>query len=153
MLETACAVVFTSNCLGKRSVTSDLRARRERGWGLSENPAEQEKPIRDDKGRFPPGVSGNPRGRGSAKYSIREWYDVICQATEAELKAISADKGAPKLKRSAADAMLAGGMDSLNHFLDRVIGKPRQVVEAVVDVPKEPGELARRLRDEIGGGS
>lgn len=94
---------------------------------MSEHPAEQGEnraaETRDGAGRFLPGVSGNPSGRGSAPSLVA--------ALRAELDEREAG-GRPALRAIAArlvDMALGGDLRAIREVLDRLDGKPRQAVE------------------------
>ena len=75
--------------------------------------------VRDDQGRFLPGVSGspttqfrpgrtgNPRGRPAAGASVIDWMNVMAEWSEEEIEAMAEDVGAPANKRIAARRLLA----------------------------------------------
>lgn len=91
---------------------------------MSDQPAEQgENRTRDDAGRFLPGVSGNPAGRGSTPSLV--------SALRAELDEREAS-GRPALRAIAGrlvEMALAGDIRAIREVLDRLDGKPRQAVE------------------------
>ena len=79
--------------------------------------------ARDAAGRFLPGVSGNPSGRGSTPSLVA--------ALRAELRERE-EGGRPALREIAArlvDMALGGDLRAIRELLDRLDGKPLQAVE------------------------
>jgi hypothetical protein len=79
--------------------------------------------ARDAAGRFLPGVSGNPSGRGSAQSLVA--------ALRAELHERE-EGGRPALREIAArlvDMAVGGDLRAIREVLDRMDGKPLQAVE------------------------
>lgn len=108
---------------------------------MPEQPAEQgENRTRDDAGRFRPGVSGNPSGRGNAPS--------LLAALRAELDAREAS-GRPALRAIAerlVEMALAGDIRAIREVLDRLDGKPLQAVsvDATAPLMLQPVRLERR---------
>lgn len=104
-------------------------------------PAEQgENRTRDDAGRFLPGVSGNPAGRGNAPSLVA--------ALRAELGERERG-GRPALQAIAArlvDMALDGDIRAIREVLDRMDGKPMQAlsVDAATPIVLNPITFERR---------
>jgi len=79
--------------------------------------------MRDDKGRYLAGISGNPTGRPKVVGELRELASVHTPQAIQTLADIMNDKEAPPAARVAASTAL----------LDRVYGKPQQNVEARIE--------------------
>jgi hypothetical protein len=100
---------------------------------MHDGPAEQGEnratETRDAAGRFLPGVSGNPSGRGSAPSLVA--------ALRAELGEREAN-GRPAVREIAArlvDMALGGDIRAIREVLDRMDGKPLQAVSVDTNAP------------------
>ena len=97
---------------------------------MSDQPAEQgENRTRDGAGRFLPGVSGNPAGRGSAPSLVA--------ALRAELGERE-DGGRPAMRAIAArlvEMALEGDIRAIREVLDRLDGKAVQAVSVDTAAP------------------
>jgi hypothetical protein len=111
---------------------------------MGERPAEQGENrtggTRDGAGRFLPGVSGNPSGRGSTPSLVA--------ALRAELDEREAS-GRPALRAIAArlvDMALGGDLRAIRELLDRLDGKPLQAIslDAAEPIVLKPVVLERR---------
>lgn len=90
---------------------------------------------RDEKGRFLPGASGNPKGRSPKERELR-YYEITMQAcTYKEWKAI--------VKRAVQDA-LRGDASARRWLSEYLIGKPEENIEAGLEI------LIRRINAEDG---
>ncbi len=79
--------------------------------------------MRDDKGRYLAGVSGNPTGRPKVIGELKELASVHTPRAIQTLADVMNDKEAPHAARVAASTAL----------LDRVYGRPSQNVEARIE--------------------
>lgn len=79
--------------------------------------------MRDDKGRYLAGVSGNPTGRPKVIGELKELASVHTPQAIQTLADVMNDKQAPHAARVAASTAL----------LDRVYGRPSQNVEARIE--------------------
>lgn len=79
--------------------------------------------MRDDKGRYLAGVSGNPTGRPKVIGELKELASVHTPQAIQTLADVMNDKEAPHAARVAASTAL----------LDRVYGRPSQNVEARIE--------------------
>lgn len=108
---------------------------------MQSEPAEQgENRTRDDAGRFLPGVSGNPSGRGHAPSLVA--------ALRAELGERE-DGGRPAMRAIAArlvEMALAGDIRAIREVLDRLDGKAVQSLSLNAHEPivLKPITLERR---------
>lgn len=97
--------------------------------------------MRDDKGRYLLGVSGNPTGRPKVVGELKELAAVHSPQAIQTLADIMNDKDAPHSARVAASTAL----------LDRVYGRPSQNVEArieTVDMGKAAAEALMSLANK-----
>lgn len=97
--------------------------------------------MRDDKGRYLVGVSGNPTGRPKIVGELKELAAVHTPQAIQTLADIMNDKNAPHAARVAASTAL----------LDRVYGRPSQNVEArieTVDMGKAAAEVLINLANK-----
>jgi hypothetical protein len=95
---------------------------------------------RDELTRWRPGQSGNPRGRPNIGASVMDWTNQMDRWDDDRLRAVMADKAAPRSKKAAARWLLdvatqdrtKGGTPvagpELDRLLDRTLGKPQQQV-------------------------
>lgn len=108
---------------------------------MHDEPANQgENTARDSKGRYLPGVSGNPSGRGSAPSLVA--------ALRAELGERE-DVGRPAMRAIAArlvDMALEGDIRAIREVLDRMDGKAVQSLSLNAHEPivLKPITLERR---------
>jgi hypothetical protein len=79
--------------------------------------------MRDDKGRYLAGVSGNPTGRPKVIGELKELASIHTPQAIQTLADVMNDKEAPHAARVAASTAL----------LDRVYGRPSQNVEARIE--------------------
>ena len=96
--------------------------------------------MRDDKGRFLTGTSGNLSGRPKVVGELKELASVHTPQAIETLANIMTDKEAPHAARVAASTAL----------LDRVYGRPSQNVEARIelDIASSHAAVLMRLADE-----
>ena len=117
---------------------------------MHDGPAEQGEnratETRDAAGRFLPGVSGNPSGRGSAPSLVA--------ALRAELSERE-EGGRPAVREIAArlvEMALGGDIRAIREVLDRVDGKPVQAVSlGSMSDTIELAPITLRCVDTIGG--
>jgi hypothetical protein len=95
--------------------------------------------VRDDRGRWAPGASGNPGGRPANRGPIIEYADEFTQEAIDALVAIMRDKDASRQDRIRAAEVV----------MDRARGKPTQHSETTV---REPDALDKML-EQIDGKS
>ena len=93
--------------------------------------------TRDDKGRWPPGQSGNPGGRPANRGPIIEYADEFTAEAVEALVAIMRDKEASRRDK----------LDAANAIMDRGRGKATQHSETVVS----KGDGLDELLDQIDG--
>ncbi len=109
---------------------------------MHDEPANQgENTARDSKGRYLPGVSGNPAGRGSAPSLVA--------ALRAELGERE-DGGRPAMRAIAArlvEMALAGDIRAIREVLDRVDGKAVQSLSLSAEGPYELKPITFERRD------
>lgn len=89
-----------------------------------ETPPENQEKIRDEEGRFIPGVSGNPAGRPKGKtFSgyLRELLEEIDPETKKENFRILSEVLFKVAKR--------GDVQAIREFADRLDGRPKQAIE------------------------
>lgn len=90
---------------------------------MSDNNPEKQENIRDDKGRFVPGISGNPDGRPKGK--------TITEVVRARAEAMG-DDGKP-LKEKLADVLITmamnGDLRALELIWNYLDGKPKQEID------------------------
>ena len=97
--------------------------------------------MRDDKGRYLAGVSGNPNGRPKVIGELKELASVHTPQAIQTLADVMNDKEAPHAARVAASTAL----------LDRVYGRPSQNIEArieTVDIAKSAAEALLSLANK-----
>ena len=122
-----------------------------------------------DCNRWPPGVSGNPKGRPALGASFIDQLNMLgaeengrARYPQKALKALAADQGEVPARRLAAAEILGGykggeaknGMP-LSHphkelILDRTVGKPKQQVEVVRHEVADPRALLVQLAAVLG---
>lgn len=111
---------------------------------MHDGPAEQGEnratETRDAAGRFLPGVSGNPSGRGSAPSLVA--------ALRAELgeREVSGRPAVREIAARLVEMALGGDIRAIREVLDRVDGKPVQAisVDAAEPIVLKPIVLERR---------
>lgn len=104
--------------------------------------------IRDEKGRFAPGVSGNPGGKPKGKHMttlIRQMLKDITYKM-ADGQEVTADVA---IVRRLIDKAAKGGDRSIQEIIDRTDGKPKETVEVSrVDITPEAQEAADRALED-----
>jgi hypothetical protein len=99
--------------------------------------------ARDAAGRFLPGVSGNPSGRGGAPSLVA--------ALRAELRERE-EGGRPALRAIAArlvEMALGGDLRAIRELLDRLDGKPNQAVSIDATAPIVLHPITLRAADRV----
>lgn len=83
--------------------------------------------IRDDKGRFVPGVSGNPNGRPPRDWT---WKELLEDATEEyrETKKMGKVPVKKLLSRTLINLALGGNIHALKEVMNRMDGMPQQSI-------------------------
>lgn len=93
--------------------------------------SDEAKPPRDEKGRFPPGVSGNTRGRSTDRARFEKRLRLLGIDSERLLK--KTVKAALRLKGSDRDegatALRAQGLKAATFVLEQRYGKAKQAME------------------------
>jgi len=108
---------------------------------MADEPAEQgENRTRDNAGRFLPGVSGNPSGRGNAPSLVAALRDELGEREAS---------GRPALRAIAArlvEMALSGDIRAIREVLDRLDGKPAQALDIRANEPLilQPITFSRR---------
>lgn len=85
--------------------------------------------VRDDKGRFVPGVSGNPAGKPKG---VRHMTSLL----EDAIRKVAEDNGTPEdvqIVKSVIQKAKEGDMRAIEHIWDRLEGKPQQSIEHTGD--------------------
>lgn len=94
-------------------------------------------PSRDDKGRFPKGVSGNPVGRPAMPPEVRKALEAGSQrAAERLVELVESDD--PRVAAMASQAIL-----------DRLYGKPAQQIDASIKQQTDIGQAHLRILQEL----
>jgi hypothetical protein len=96
-------------------------------------------PARDDRGRFPPGISGNPSGRPAIDPGVRAAVHEIFQAASVEAAQRLVDLMRDEDARVATAAAV--------HVLDRLLGKVTQSIEAKVETENTARAHLRILQE------
>ena len=94
--------------------------------------------MRDEKGRFVPGESGNPHGRPPKEQSVTDLLDKTVDKQELVNKLIEI-------------ALEKGDMNALKYAIDRLDGKPRETVHQMIENLPEVIEID--LTADTGNGS
>lgn len=115
--------------------------------------------IRDESGRFPKGVSGNPKGRSKLSDEVRDILKAATKpAAEKLVKGLEATKhvtvgfGKEAFLEEVPDFDMQ--VKCANHILDRVAGKPAQAITGEEGGPVEVSgseELIAALKRLAGG--
>lgn len=117
--------------------------------------------IRDSRGRFPPGVSGNPLGKPPLPERLREVpeftveevkriFAIYSRMSVEELEEVVKDKTIPMFDLNVARGLLVGATSGdyskINFLLDRMIGKVKEVHQ--VDVKPVVSEMEFFTREQ-----
>ena len=120
-----------------------------------------DQPQRDAKGRFPPGVSGNikgrPKGRITLSHALQLELDESQRAADEGVKRSKRGPTARELAKRLLEMADAGdrlGLDAFREFADRTEGKATQAVElrADINVQADADAVVARLTRELSGG-
>jgi len=98
------------------------------------------------------GQSGNPAGRTTYGATVREWINVLGDASRCELQTLIDDEGELSAKVAAARQVLKaseGDGVAFDRCADRTDGRPTHSIAVRYEPPNDPATALARLRAEL----
>lgn len=112
--------------------------------------------ARDEKGRWLPGTSGNPKGRTPGTVYVKEALSSLLTCTEEELEEIYNDKDQPIVYRIASGRLILAqnwqdkrSDQAFDQVADRTEGKPHASASLQVHQLDDPEELMAQIEEEM----
>jgi hypothetical protein len=102
---------------------------------------------------WPPGVSGNPRGRPNLGLSVNEWRNVLGERTKGEVQAMLDNPRSTAAQLMAASEVMKaveGDLHAIAQACNFTSGKPKQAVDVThyADEPRTEAEREAK-RDRV----